>query len=194
MSAKPAPPKRPQNHQELSEKLSENHHNALAESKMMGRVIHMNEVLEAFIAVVVVILLFISAILVLWTSSVDLYQALIVRQSFDIPYVIRLLSSIMLALVLAEIIATVNAFLKEGIFSPVPFLVVAVIASVRRILLISIENKGQVGAGAEISTGLMIELGLLAVIIGICSWAIGALRRANIKLFSASQTGSQDNP
>lgn len=155
-------------------------------SKAMNRLVHFNEFLEHFIAMVVVVLIFIAALLVLWSSSLDLYRSVMSGDGFDIPYIVKLLSSIMLALVLAEIISTVNAFLKNGIFSPVPFLVVAVIASVRRILLISIENKDLVGSGGEISNALLIELGLLTLTIGVCSWAINMLRSTNLKMFQAT--------
>jgi len=143
------------------------------------RLVTLNELLEDFIAIGVVVLLFAIAVRILWDSSNEVIAMFIGNVDFSVT----LLSQIMLALILAEIIATVNVFLKSGIFSPIPFLVVAVIASVRRILQISIENKGivtpeDINTGSQAFNSLSVELALLAIIIGVCAWAISLLRQS----------------
>ncbi|MEM6428803.1 MAG: phosphate-starvation-inducible PsiE family protein [Deinococcota bacterium] len=152
------------------------------------RLVTLNELLEDLIAFGVVILLFAIAVYILWDSSRDVILMLTGRANFSVT----LLSQIMLALILAEIIATVNVFLKSGIFSPVPFLVVAVIASVRRILQISIENKGvaeatTVDTGLRAFNSLSVELALLTATIGVCAWAIHLLRQKNIDVSDTSR-------
>lgn len=151
------------------------------------QLVTLNELLEDLIAIGVVVLLFAIAVYILWDSARDVVAMIFGRASFSVT----LLSQIMLALILAEIIATVNVFLKSGIFSPVPFLVVAVIASVRRILQISIENKGitdvgSVDTGAQAFNSLSVELALLTVTIGVCAWAIHLLRNKNIDVSDIS--------
>ena len=153
---------------------------ALISMPLRRRLTTFNELLEDFIAISVVVLLFAIAVRILWDSTNEVIAMFV----GDVGFSVTLLSQIMLALILAEIIATVNVFLKNGIFSPIPFLVVAVIASVRRILQISIENKGivtpeDINTGSQAFNSLSVELALLAIIIGVCAWAISLLRQSN---------------
>lgn len=155
------------------------------------RLVTLNELLEDFIAIGVVVLLFAIAVHILWESTNEVIDMLTGNVNFSVT----LLSQIMLALILAEIIATVNVFLKSGIFSPIPFLVVAVIASVRRILQISIENKGivtpeDINTGFQAFNSLSVELALLAIIIGVCAWSISLLRQSKSDLDTSSQEES----
>lgn len=155
-------------------------HHARISLPLRERLVTLNELLEDFIAISVVVLLFAIAVYILWDSTNEVIAMFVGNVGFSVT----LLSQIMLALILAEIIATVNVFLKSGIFSPIPFLVVAVIASVRRILQISIENKGivtpeDINTGAQAFNSLSVELALLAIIIGVCAWAIHLLRQSN---------------
>jgi uncharacterized membrane protein (DUF373 family) len=87
----------------------------------------------------------------------------------------RTLSEVLLALMVAEIIATIGSFLRRGIFDPIPFLVVGIIASIRRLLVISAEGAELLVSNSQIPTALLIELAILTVTIGVCSWSIGYL-------------------
>src|SRR5437868_6199381 len=85
---------------------------------------------------------------------------------------------------LIEILHTVRVSVESGVLSCEPFLVVGLIASIRRILVITLEStKGtQQGAGPEEVDRLfrtsMTELGVLAVLILVMVASIYMLRRA----------------
>ncbi len=139
-----------------------------------ARLIEVNEVIERVIAIAVVVFLVVTAVLILFSSARELAQGIGTGGSeYNLT---KILSEILLALMIAEIIGTVSSFLREGIFNPVPFLVVGIIASVRRLLVISAESAEFFSAGEEIPIAILVELGILTVTIGVCSWAITALR------------------
>lgn len=131
-----------------------------------------NEFAERAIAVAVVLVLVVIAALILFETGGELVRA---GREGELP-LIKALSEVLLALMIAEIIGTVSTFLQRGVFVAVPFLVVAVIASVRRLLVISAESAELFASGNEIPQAFLIELGILTVTIGVCAWAIGYLR------------------
>jgi len=143
-------------------------------SPWTARLIAVNEAIERIIAVTVVAFLVVVAALILYGSLQQILQGLSEAGEHGLTEV---LSDILLALMIAEIIGTVSSFLRQGVFDPIPFLVVGIIASVRRLLVISAESAEFFGAGEEIPYTILIELGILTVTIGVCAWAITALRR-----------------
>jgi uncharacterized membrane protein (DUF373 family) len=130
-----------------------------------------NSVIEKVIAMVVVALLASSASILLWRNWMDLLRTF-GGSEFNLA---RTLSEVLLALMVAEIIATIGSFLRRGIFDPIPFLVVGIIASIRRLLVISAEGAELLVSNSQIPTALLIELAILTVTIGVCSWSIGYL-------------------
>jgi uncharacterized membrane protein (DUF373 family) len=79
--------------------------------------------------------------------------------------VIELLDRILLILMIAEILYTVQVSLREHALVPEPFLVVALIAAVRRVLIITAEFAELIDKGPEAFRNAMIELGLLTAMI-----------------------------
>lgn len=132
-----------------------------------------NELAERSIAVAVVVVLVGIAGLIIYEATLELIYGL-GGEEFALT---KALSEILLALMIAEIVGTVSSFLRRGVFNPIPFLVVAVIASVRRLLVISAESAEFVASGTEIPNSFLYELGILTVTIGVCAWSIGYLRR-----------------
>ena len=97
---------------------------------------------------------------------------------------LRVLDQLLLVLMLVEILHTVRISIRSHIlFTAEPFLVVGLIASIRRILVITLEasavTKGGTWSteGASIFRGAMIELGLLGLLILILVFSITLLRR-----------------
>jgi uncharacterized membrane protein (DUF373 family) len=79
--------------------------------------------------------------------------------------VIHLLDRVLLALMLAEIIYTVGRIAHTQKLEVEPFLVVGIIAAVRRMLIITAESASHVDLVDTTFQAALAELGLLAIII-----------------------------
>lgn len=91
--------------------------------------------------------------------------------------VIELLDRILLILMIAEILYTVQVSLREHSLVPEPFLVVALIAAVRRVLILTAEFADLLEKGPEAFRNAMIELGLLTAMIVALVASLMLLRR-----------------
>ena len=97
---------------------------------------------------------------------------------------LRVLGELLLVLMLVEILHTVRISIRSHILlATEPFLIVGLIASIRRVLMISLEmttltKEGSWAPdGAAIFRSSMIELGLLIVLIPVLVLSIAVLRR-----------------
>ncbi len=97
---------------------------------------------------------------------------------------LRVLDQLLVVLMLVEILHTVRISIRSHIlFAAEPFLVVGLIASIRRVLIISLEltNLTRDGKwstdGASIFHASMIELALLVILIPVLVFSITLLRR-----------------
>ena len=79
--------------------------------------------------------------------------------------VITLLDRVLLALMVAEIIYTVTSMAKKRHLDVQPFLIIGVIAAVRRMLVITAESTTHVDMTDPKFQAALVELGLLALII-----------------------------
>ncbi len=98
--------------------------------------------------------------------SADLYDA-----------VLRLLDALLLVMMLLEILHTINMSLRQHVLSSEPFLIVGLIAAVRRMLVITAEQSRLI-ENPEMFRLLLLELMLLGGIILVLSLAIFILRRS----------------
>ena len=96
----------------------------------------------------------------------------------------QVLNQLLIVLMLAEILHTVRISIRTHIlFATEPFLVVGLIASVRRILVITLETAALIkdgtwpAEGQAVFRASMTELGLLALLVLILVFAITLLRR-----------------
>src|ERR1700680_929999 len=103
---------------------------------------------------------------------------------------LRVLNELLIVLMLAEILHTVRISIRSHVLVTEPFLVVGLIASIRRILVISLEmaTLGKeltwTGDNARVFRASMIELGLLSLLVLVLVFSITLLRRyppANVK-------------
>ena len=78
--------------------------------------------------------------------------------------IIGLLDRVLLVLMFAEILYTVQVSFREHALVPEPFLVVGLITAIRRVLVITAEFGDFKDAGAERFRATMVELGLLTVL------------------------------
>jgi hypothetical protein len=98
--------------------------------------------------------------------------------------VLRVLDQLLIVLMLVEILHTVRISIRSHTLVTEPFLVVGLIASIRRILVITLEaatltKEGKWSPeGASIFHASMIELGLLGLLVLILVFSITLLRRS----------------
>jgi uncharacterized membrane protein (DUF373 family) len=88
---------------------------------------------------------------------------------------VHLLDRVLLALMLAEIIYTVGRIARTQQLETEPFLIVGIIAAIRRMLILTAESAGHVDMKDTVFQATLVELGLLAVIIFMLAWAMRLL-------------------
>src|ERR1700692_3694127 len=103
----------------------------------------------------------------------------------DTEMVLRVLDELLVVLMLVEILHTVRISIRSHTLVTEPFLVVGLIASIRRILVITLEaaaltkqGKWTTPEGANIFRASMIELGLLGLLVFVLVYCITLLRRS----------------
>src|SRR5258708_38427448 len=100
---------------------------------------------------------------------------------------LSVLDQLLVVLMLVEILHTVRISIRSHIFLAMePFLVVGLIASIRRVLIISLQTtslarEGCSAESASIFHSSMIELALLVVLIPVFVFSITLLRRHALK-------------
>ena len=98
----------------------------------------------------------------------------------------QILDQLLLVLMVVEILHTVRTSIRSHTLVTEPFLIVGLIAAIRRMLVITLEasqliKEGNWTAGGEsIFRASMLELGLLGVLILILVFAITMLRRHDL--------------
>jgi len=139
---------------------------------------------EVAIYTILSILLVITALATIANSGKMLWDGL--RHWTIAAETLRVLDQLLVVLMLVEILHTVRISIRSHFLVTEPFLVVGLIASIRRILVITLEaanlTKGEAfaGAGANIFRANMIELGLLGLLVFILVFSITLLRRAPV--------------
>ena len=146
--------------------------------------IHINDYLgkaELLIYSILAVFLFITALATIASAGKLLWDGL--SQWTIATETLRVLDQLLLVLMLVEILHTVRISIHSHILVIIePFLVVGLIASIRRILVISLEaaalTKGETltAEGESIFRTSMIELGLLGLLILILVVSISLLR------------------
>ena len=93
-----------------------------------------------------------------------------------VPRVAMLLDRFLLILMVVEILYTVQVSLREHTLSPEPFLVVGLIAGIRRILVLTAEFSNMIDEG-ETFRNAMLELSILTGMVIVLVGALVMLRR-----------------
>ncbi len=109
----------------------------------------------AFLLVLAAVALLVTAVIETvqtWTSGVD-------------AAIVRLLDRVLLALMLAEITYTLNQAERTRTLTATPFLVIGIIAAVRRMLIVTAESVGRTDLNSSVFMGGLLELGVLALTI-----------------------------
>jgi uncharacterized membrane protein (DUF373 family) len=136
---------------------------------------------EVVIYSVLAVLLFATALATIADAGKTLWEGL--RHWTIDKQTLRVLDQLLIVLMLVEILHTVRISIRSHTLITEPFLVVGLIASIRRMLVITLEASTLTKEGAwsperaNIFRATMIELGLLGVLILILVFSITLLRR-----------------
>jgi len=121
------------------------------------------------------VLLTVSAIAILARGGVDLFRAL--PTGVDVRAIVVLLDRILLVLMVVELLYTLQVSFREHALVPEPFLLLALIASVRRILVITAEFGAQARPDEALFRQVMWELALLTALIVVLVASVVILRK-----------------
>jgi hypothetical protein len=136
---------------------------------------------EVVVYSILAVLLFVTALATSGIAGKMLWDGL-VHRSIGIQ-ALRVLDQLLVVLMLVEVLHTVRISIRSHILVTEPFLIVGLIASIRRILVITLEaasltqGGGWSTEGPSIFRASMIELGLLGVIVLVLVFSITLLRR-----------------
>lgn len=91
--------------------------------------------------------------------------------------IVGMLDQLLLIMMMIEILYTVQVSFREHVLVPEPFVLVAMIAAVRRILVLTAEFGKLMERGEAVFRYAMIELGLLTVMTGVLVACLVGLRK-----------------
>jgi hypothetical protein len=153
----------------------------MAEEKLRVRFANYVGRAEIIVYVIVALLLFVTAIAGTAAASKLLWEGFVSR-----PIAIQtlgVLDELLLVLMLVEILHTVRISIRSHLLVTEPFLVVGLIASIRQILVVTLESANLKKQGVWVADGLsvfrwnMLELGLLGFLVLVLVFSITLLRR-----------------
>lgn len=124
------------------------------------------------------LLLLAASLFALGSSATRLLAALAGQEATGAA-VVGVLDQLLLVLIFVELFYTIRLSIREHILAVEPFIAVALIATVRRILVLTAEEQRVLQGEAEAFRRLVIELGLLAGLILVLVVAMLLLRRIN---------------
>jgi len=130
--------------------------------------------IEYFILFVIVGFLLISSGLLIYDEIIMLFQYS--PQFTMIKMIIELISKTLLLLMIIEVLSTVKVSITQHILSCQPFIVIGLIAAVRRLLLISVE----IAYEHEMFYYYVIEMGVLIALVLVFVFSLTLLRKNHI--------------
>jgi uncharacterized membrane protein (DUF373 family) len=152
---------------------------------------------ERGIYLAVAALLAIAAVVTLIEAVVLLFTG-IVGSGGSTP-IFNVIDRLLFVLMLVELLHSVGASIKEGAIVAEPFFIVAIIACIRRILVITLGTSQMTKPDAwtplteSLFNASMMELGLLGILLLVLVGAIYAMRRMD-RPFSLKSKGTQREP
>lgn len=136
-------------------------------------------VAERWISIAIAAFLVLAALLALGVAAVRLAEGLL-HEGLDARLIVMVVDHLLLVLMLVEILHTVRQSIEARELQAEPFLIVGLIATVRRILLVTLEtsNAGMAPqGGSDNFMHNMIELGVLAGLTAVLVASIFVSRR-----------------
>ena len=116
-----------------------------------------------------------SALALLITAAVGFVQS--VLSGALGARVVDLLDQVLLVFMIVEILYTVQISFREHALIPEPFLIVGLIAGIRRVLVLTAEFGDLMTKGEDAFRNAMLALGLLTVLVLALVWALVLVRR-----------------
>ena len=136
---------------------------------------------EQILFTAVGLLLFVVGFILTIRSCFDIYALIVGPQSSVIATTANFLDLILLILMIAEIAYTVTLSVRGDVLSPMPFLIVGLIAVIRRVLVITVQevqSHGDAGPSHLISP-TSLEVALLTGVILVLVISMRLLARTN---------------
>jgi hypothetical protein len=134
---------------------------------------------ERLMFAVVGLLLSVVALTLAFRSLQVVYALIVSSNVLTIPLTAHFLDLILLILMLAEIIYTVTLSLRGAMLSPQPFLIVGLIAVIRRILVITVQEVQIDRSRSVWVTQTTLDLAVLTLVVIAFVFAIWLLQRRN---------------
>ncbi len=153
---------------------------ALREGRLRGGFVRAMEHVEDSICVLVGLLLAIAAALLIVSAAISAYNQFV--HSVDaLQVVVTLLDKGLVMFMVAELLHTVRITLREHTLAAEPFLIVGLIAGIRRVLVLTAETT-------ERTAQQGVELAILVALILVMSIAILVWRRSAVGGVAARET------
>ncbi|HPF52830.1 MAG TPA: phosphate-starvation-inducible PsiE family protein [Draconibacterium sp.] len=130
---------------------------------------------EKIIYALIVLFLFVGAFLLVYDEIITIFSYSV--EANGIQIIIEIISKTLLLLMIIEILVTVRISIKEHTVCAEPFFIIGLIASIRRILIISVETAYM----HEYFKQYMIEIGVLVGLSLAFVVSIALLRRSKTK-------------
>src|SRR3954451_14973050 len=137
--------------------------------------VHYLGLAERFVLTLIAFVLVVLAVLLLINNVVLLVHAVIDGKLGDSS--VEILDGVLLVMMTMEIVYTVTLPLETRKLVAEPFLVIGIIAAIRRTLVITAEST-RLESNPEAFLSTLLELGLLAFIVAVMAAAIYIFRRA----------------
>ena len=151
-------------------------HENKAESSGHLSVVHYLERAEKVVLSMIAAVLVTLAVLLLLSSVLGMLAA--IKEGTMRDAAIEILDGVLLVMMTMEIVYTVTLSLQSNKLSAEPFLIIGIIAAIRRTLVITAESTKLENTPALFQSTLM-ELGLLSLIVGVMAFSIWMIRRSN---------------
>src|SRR5689334_2636544 len=153
--------------------MSEHDH---APTRHPSLVVHYLSQIERIVLSLIAFVLVLLALLLLVSSVVAMIQSALSGNIRD--GAIDILDGVLLVMMTMEIVYTVTLSLQSHKLVAEPFLIIGIIAAIRRTLVITAEST-KLENDPAIFQSTLIELALLAFIVGVMAVSIYVMRRSN---------------
>lgn len=130
---------------------------------------------ETTLYVIVGVLLVAAGGIILWDTLTGFVEGLQARETTG-ELGLRVLDRVLLLLIVAELLFTLQLVIARGEIATEPFLFIGIIAVVRRVVVVTAEVEHLPQEGRQL-TNFLLELGLLALLVVAFGIAIYLIRR-----------------
>jgi uncharacterized membrane protein (DUF373 family) len=150
----------------------------VTESKPRAWIARTFTLLEDVVYVALGLLLAASALVLLGSSAVEFFRQ--IAEDTLTQNIVVLLDRLLLVFLVVELLYTVRVSFREHSIAPEPFLLVGVIAGIRRVLVITAEFGHAQTVADTILQRLIMELGILTVLIPVLVWSLLMLQKRRV--------------